>query len=287
MYHALALAGFRGPIHLEAVMKSPALSLSAVAILFGASVLVAQAASEDGAILQQNFDSVPSGQYTSGMAFGENSASGVASSKFPTAVVREGDGVAGSSAYGIARGNPVVRSESALPVALPTEFRFFFRHAANEASNVGFVGAGWALEAGTDLSNLYEANEADRFLIGLASRKEPNEVAFAHMGMLSKETYIVPQASRYAALTPGNWYELSFELSHTGGPTWVVANLTLKDRGPDGVGDGEVLLEEPNLTIRAPYATNLNEATEAFAIFAANGARGADFIDNLSVTRKP
>ena len=255
--------------------------------LFVLALGITQLHSSANPVLDQDFDNVSTGKYVSGMGFGTEAIEGVATSRYPTALIQDGVGLGGSRAYGIEKGNPAVRTMAQLPTETPTAFSFAFRFAGSESANVGFVGAGWALEAGADDSNFYELNETDRLLVGLATKADPVEVAFAHMGKLSEEHYIVPRAERYATLTPGHWYKVSFTLRHDGGPVWIADNLTLQDLGADGTTEGEVLLQELSARIRAPYATNINEATEAYAVFAGNGVRGAAFLDNLKVSQEP
>ena len=264
-------------------MKSFSLHSTLILLAIGSTQLDSSA----NPALEQNFDKVSTGKYVSGMGFGTEAIEGVATSKYPTAMVQDAVGIGGSRAYGIEKGNPAVRTLAQLPTQDPTAFSFAFRFAGSESANVGFVGAGWALEGGADDSNFYELNETDRLLVGLATKANPTEVAFAHMGKLSEEHYIVPRAERYATLTPGHWYKVSFTLRHDGGPVWIADNLTLQDLGADGTTEGEVLLQEPSARIRAPYATNLNVATEAYAVFAGNGVRGAAFLDNLLVSQEP
>jgi len=261
--------------------------LGTAAIFLALSV---SGASGQTVILDNNFDSVAVASYNqaTGQSLGTTATLGNATYINSASVVATG-GVGNSARYGNGNTEMGVRSRvGTWDFENKTEFSMYFKHGAGFTANYGdaYVGAGWALAAGTDGSNLYSNNTADRFLVGLmgpSGAANYSTVQFAALGGLASRQSL---SSSNMTLTAGNWYKLSFGLDFDGTNTWAITGLSLDDYGTTGstlVGNMGTL-GTINLNPTA-FGVNLDTATGgAFAYFAGNRGRGIDMLDNLSAT---
>ena len=166
-----------------------------------------------------------------------------------------------------------------------TEFSMYFKHFAGYSGGYteAYVGAGWALAAGTDGSNFYSSNTADRFLVGLKGTGVSfSKVQFAAVGAINTSTALT--SSPTMDLTVGNWYKLSFGLDFNGTNTWAITGLSLDDYGTTGstlVGNVGTL---GTTSLNPSFGANLDTASGAYAYYAANRGRGIDMLDNIYAT---
>ncbi|MGZ0655295.1 hypothetical protein ACWPKO_13220 [Coraliomargarita sp. W4R53] len=265
--------------------------------LFGGFLFNSSLSAQE-AIIDNNFDTVDVLTYrgSDGAAFtvggsSENTLLGNATAKSNFGTVRPNSGVGNSRRFG--NFDPNVRSRSTTSISTGATFDFYFEFAEGtvEVSNQGFIGAGFALAAGTDDSQVYNADASDRFFVGLAQRgveDDLSQVEFAGFGRLVEATSFVD--SPEITLTEGNWYNLSFELSYSGSNEWVIDDLKLI--GYTGASFGTIASGESwsmsTITGYNPaFGNNLDSATEAYAMITGNKGRGLNSLDNILVTSIP
>ncbi|MGZ0655305.1 hypothetical protein ACWPKS_06830 [Coraliomargarita sp. W4R72] len=250
-------------------------------------------------IIDNNFDTVDNGTYSgvTGDAFtvgasSANSQLGNASSKNEFAQVSLSGGVGNSRKFG--NYNPTIRSRSTANISTGASFDFYFQFGGgseNFTSSQGFIGAGFALSAATDDSQVYNSLGTDRFLIGLSQRGIENDlskVEFAGFGRLVDSSPLA--GSPEITLTEGNWYNLSFDLSYTGANQWSIGDLKLI--GYTGASDGTIASGESwsmsAITDYNPsFGGSVEAVTDAYAFISANKDRGVVTLDNILVTGIP
>ncbi|MGZ0655296.1 sulfatase [Coraliomargarita sp. W4R72] len=268
------------------------LSYTIPAFVLGGIFLICSLGAQE-AIIDNNFDHVDTATYrgSDGAAFKSSSLSddellGNASAKNNFGAVSWSGGVGDSRMLG--NHNPTIRSRSLTSVSKGTSFDFYFQFSGGKEGpgfvEQAFIGAGFALAAASDDSQVYNANGRDRFLVGLSKRGSRSEVEFAGFGCLVDPTPLAESPA--ITLTDGNWYKLSFDLSYaTDG--WLIRNLMLV--GYTEASHGKIASGEswsmPTIAGYSPsFGNHLGEDTEAYAMITGISGRGLSGLDNVSVT---
>ena len=247
-------------------------------------------------ILENNFNAVPTGNYngSTGAPFGADALLGNATGLNTAQTVGTSNGVEGSR--GIESADTAIRTR-ALRDIRQNRYNYSLYFQYNPASTTltgNFIGAGWALPAGADGVNTWNLGNSDKLLIGLRrTDAATNAIRLVNAANLSVVESAITGGSAdllTTNLTPGRWYEMTFDLSFQhnsespSASTVTVANLQLRDRGTDGSLSGNILLQLASTTYNHPHGVNLDSTHDAYAVVIANRDRGARILDNLRIS---
>lgn len=247
-------------------------------------VLLANASTLHGQtiLIDNDFESVTIGSYSSGDAYGTAPELGNASLQQPSTVDQTA-GVGGSA--GITFNNGGVSSRSEHAVTIETSFDFYFKYGTDTRNDM-FLVVGWSKLPTNSLFGGTSPTKDNSYYLGLERQNGANELGFAS-GFGSGGSLLT--GSPTFTLTNDDFYRFTGTIQYdSSGGEWLYTDLSLQNYGVNGTSAGAVLASGVDLSVDpGTDGSNIVSTGTAFFNLGANEPRGGNNFDNVLVSAVP